>query len=331
MWFERTVGAGMLLTAVAAFVAEALAAANARVDLAPKFVRGETLVYQVEIGTATAGQTTAPITDDEGATQSSLKVSLRERLEILSIVPSTTGDIVGARLTWDEADATSSSDALDPIAGDPAAPFRQLEGQSVEFTLSADGALGKFNGMEKVILGGVPPAESVEWLASLVAANRFPRDGVNVGQEWESEAPIAGAPIAGLFWSTKSTYQRNEPCSSQSELSAPGGTKHQCAVILNVLNIARRAASSRGGATPDDYLRNGLRTSGTWTGTGEELGTIDLSTGVLCSETENSSQAMDYTIRSEASGSTIHYVAKVQTQMGITLIEDARPAKRGDH
>jgi hypothetical protein len=308
-------------------------AANPRVSLAPRFVPGETLTYRAQINSATSGKTATPITDNEGATQTSLNITLRQTLQVLSIASSSSGAIVRMRLTWEEAHATSSTDALDPTSSDPAAPFSLLEGQSVEFTLSSDGGLANFSGLEKVFANGIPPPESVAWISSLVSANRFPHDGVSVGQEWKSESPITGAPLAGLSWQTKSTYQGNEPCgpSSGPQQQAPSSGR-QCAVIIGQMNIVRHGGgrgSGKGDTTPDDYLHNGLRTAGTWSGAGEELGTIDLENGILVSATENSTQDTDYEIRSESSGSVIHYVAKVQTQTGITLIEDSRPSAPG--
>jgi hypothetical protein len=312
-------------------IAAASFAATPRVRLTPTFLRGETLTYQIEISTETAGKTTAPIANNEGATQTSLNIALREKLQILSVAPSSAGDITGIRLTWDEAQASSTSDALDPTASDPAAPFNALEGQSVEFTLSADGALKNFSGLEKVMPGGVPPPESVAWIESLVGANRFPRGGVSVGQQWKSESAIAGAPLAGLFWVTKSTYQHNEPCAPASGTQQPSQGSLQCALIIGQMSIERHSSehsnghgNGRGDDTPEDYLHNGLRTAGTWTGTGGELGAIDVSNGILVNTTENSTQSMDYEIRSATTGSAIHYVAKVETQTGIALIEDAR-------
>jgi hypothetical protein len=299
--------------------------------LAPRFESGETLFYRIQIGTATSGKISTPITDKEGATQTSLSITLREKLQILTVVPSSKGDIIGIRLTWDEAHATSTSDALDPTSSDPAAPFALLEGQSTEFTLASDGGLANFSGLEKVFPRGVPPPESVAWISSLVGANRFPRDGVKAGQQWKSESPIAGAPLAGLFWQAKSTYQGNEACaqSGAAMQSSPIAGGRQCAVIIGRMSIARHG-STRSDATPEDYLHNGLRTAGTWTGTGDGLGTIDIANGILMNVTESSAQDMDYEIRSATTGSAIHYVARVQTQTGITLIDDSRPAGAGN-
>jgi hypothetical protein len=301
------------------------------VTLVPKFVPGQILVYEIEMQTATVGKTVAPITNGEGATQSTLAIGMRERLEVLSVASQSQGESVDFRLTWDESHADAVSDALDPTASDPAAPFAKLQGQSMEFTLSPNGTLSNFKGLENVLPGGVPPPEAVAWIASLTAAAQFPRGGITVGQLWKAERPVTGAPLAGLFWQTQSTYDRNEPCPPIN--SAGVDTSHataappaqECAVILSQMTIARHGPA-RSDQTPEDYLHNGLRTSGTWTGSGQELGSIAIDTGLLVSATETSTQAMDYEIRSAATGSSIHYTAKVQSQTGITLIEKSQAA-----
>jgi len=185
-----------------------------------------------------------------------------------------------------------------------------------------------FKGLEEVVAGGVPPPESVAWISALSAANSFPSAGIAVGQQWKAERPIAGAPLAGLFWRTQSTYQRNEPCRA-SLAAAPNQntampSAEPCAVIISQMTIARRG-SSHSDATPDEYLRNGLRTSGTWTGTEQEIGSISLATGLLVSATETSAQSMDYTIESAAGGSSLRYTSRTEGRMGISLVASSGP------
>jgi hypothetical protein len=94
-------------------------------------------------------------------------------------------------------------------------------------------------------------------------------------------------------------------------------------VILTRSEILQRG--SRGAdATPEDYLRNGLRTSGTWTGSGEGLDSISLASGLLVSSTQTSKQDMDYEITSARTGSAIHHVGQVQSQSQITLVPESQ-------
>jgi hypothetical protein len=309
----------------------AIAHAAAKIHLAPKLTPGETLVYTIETTTTTAGKAITPITDSEGATESSLTISMRERLEVLGVKPSSDGEVVQFRLTWDESHAQALSDSLDPTASDAAAPFAQLEGHALEFTLAPDGAISNFKGLAGVFPGGVPPAESVAWISSLTASRSFPREGIALGQQWKAEQPINGAPLAGLVWQMQSRYDRHEPCpapsgsavSASAAQPAPGASAEQCAAILSQMTIVRHGAA-HGDETPEDYLRNGLRTFGTWTGSGQELSSISIPTGLLVSATETSTQNMDYQITSASSGSSIHYVAKVDSRTGVSLVSESQ-------
>jgi hypothetical protein len=95
-------------------------------------------------------------------------------------------------------------------------------------------------------------------------------------------------------------------------------------VILTRFEISRQG-SARSDATPEDYRRNGLRTSGTWLGSGEALESVSLETGLLVSSTQTSKEDADYEITSVATGSRIHEQGHVQSQSEITLV--TAPAK----
>lgn len=316
-------------------------AGGPRVILAPKFTVGETLVYEIESHTSTAGDVVTSITNNEGVKQSSLTIGLRERLEILAMdaQPQPGATSIRMRITWDEAHANATTDAVDPTAANPAEPFAKLQGQSMEFTLAPDGAISKMTGLENIVPGGVPPIEALSWISSLNATRSFPRTGISVGQQWSAERPITGAPLAGLSWQLHSTYERAEPCppvqqnaladTSATATSPPASSvvhSQECAVIESDMTIARHG-SSRSDATPEDYLHQGLRTSGTWTGSGAELGSISIDSGLLVSATETSSQNADYEITSASTGSSIHYTAKVESQTGITLVSESQQSQ----
>jgi hypothetical protein len=302
------------------------------VTLTPKFAVRESVEYQIETRIATAGKVDTPIANDEGPTQTSLVINLRERLDVLKIDAQEGGDAITFRLTWDQAQAQASSDAIDPTAADPAAPYANIQGQSVEFTLAPNGGLTNFKGLEGILPGGIPPADAVAWIPMLNAAAQFPAGGIAINQFWKAERPIDGAPLAGLSWQIQSTYQRNESCpilpnDAETHLKPAAGTG-ECAVVLSEMSITRRG-NAHSDATPPDYLHNGLRTSGSWTGSGSTLGSISLQTGLLYTATETSSQDADYQIVSAATGSAIHYRAKVQNETGITLLSVTMPPGSG--
>jgi hypothetical protein len=139
-------------------------------------------------------------------------------------------------------------------------------------------------------------------------------------------------PISGLTWRAESSYLRNEPCdaadSAASRDAAPSASasgarasRDDCAVILTRFAVSQSSSSGEG-STPEDYLRNGLRTSGTWTGSGESLDSISLSNGLLTSSTQSSTQNMDYVILSASTGSSIHRIGKEQNQTQIAFVHE---------
>jgi hypothetical protein len=302
--------------------------ASQRVVLAPKFSAGQTMVYQVETRTSTAGKVEGPIDNPESPSQAGFTASLRVRLDVLSVTPAPNGawQSVHLRATWEASQAQAMTDAVNPAAPDPAAPYAQLEGHSAEFSLSPTGAITELHGLEEIFPGGAPPAAAILWIASLVSSSSFPQAGVAPGQQWTADQPIEGTPLAGVFWHAQSSYLRSEACKSVAGAAAPGSPAPpaapdpaaQCAAILTHL-IIERHAPTHGDATPPDYLRNGLRTSGTWTGSGEGLGSIALSTGLLVSATQTSTQSYDYEIKGASTGTSIRYTGKVDGQTSITL------------
>jgi hypothetical protein len=311
----------------------ALAAiAGVRVRFSPKFVPGEVLRYGIESRTTTTGKTTTPIVNPEGGSQSSQAIHMVVRLDTLGVSPA--GE-VRFRATYEKSSAESESDALDLAASSFADQYNRLEGRSVEFNMEPG---GQFTGLQDVAAApaGQPNAAQpasgqpagdplLAWLQGAFSDGLFPQKGVAIGQKWNSELPVAGALLSGLIRQTESSYLRNEPCDPSAEskvsVSQPGARPDDCAVILTHFEILRRG-STHSDATPDDYRRNGLRTSGSWTGSGESLDSISLSTGLLVSSTQTSTQEMDYQITSASTGSSIHHVGKVQSQSEITLMPD---------
>ena len=309
-----------------------VAAAGPRVRLTQKFSPGDTLRYRIEARTTTTGTTTTPIVNPEGASQSKQVMDLLVRLDVLEIPPAA-GHAPGAglapvriRATFEKSSAKMDSDALDLEQSSLEDAYHRIEGHSVEFTMAPDGQLSKFKGIEDLFPSRSDAEPMLSWLTSLLASREVPRDGVAIGQKWNSEHALSGVPLTGLTWRTQSTYLRDEPCYSSDNAIAPGhpaaSPADACAIILTRLEIFRRGSAHRD-ATPEDYLRNGLRTSGTWTGSGESLDAITLDTGRLVSSSETSSQDMDYVITSAATGSAIHHQARVRTQTQIALVPDS--------
>jgi len=296
-----------------------VAAANQKVRIAPRFLPGATLYYQIESRTTTTGKTTTPITNPEGGSQSSQTIHLLIHLEVLEASRGGPHGPTAARLraTYEKSSAKSESDAFDPEGSSLEDQYRRIQGRSIEFTIEPDGQLADFKGLDQLSTDPSAAAPVISWLDGLSSGSGFPKNGISIGQKWRGERPIPGTPLSGLTWLTESTYLRNEPCGSRDSATRTEATD-SCAVILTRFEISRHG-SPHSDATPEDYRRNGLRTSGTWTGSGESLDSISLTDGLLVSSTQTSTQDMDYEIVSASTGSKIHHTGRTQSQSVITL------------
>jgi hypothetical protein len=316
-------GAALALFPILALIA-LITPASQRVRLAPKFSPGESFRYRIESRTTTTGKTTSPIANPEGGSQSNQTIHLEFRLDVLDVPPAAAGSTATRlRATYEKSSAESASDAFDPAQPSIADQYSRVEGRSIEFTLGPGGKLADIKGLDELLPDRAAAQSMVSWLDGLFPATALPPDGITIGQKWKNERPLDGMPLTGLVWRTESTYLRDEPCDSSSSINARTahavGRPVGCAVILTRFEISHRG-SPHSDATPEDYLRNGLRTSGTWTGSGESLDTISLASGLLVSSTQTSTQDMDYQITSASSGSSIHRTGQVQTQSEITLL-----------
>jgi hypothetical protein len=291
---------------------------NQRVRLLPKFNSGEMLRYEITTRSTTSGSTVSPIDNPEGASRLQQSADMIIRLDILAVQPAATSAMgrVHLRATYEKSDATSETDAYDPQAAAIADQYARLLGRSIEFTIEPDGKLSNVTGLEDILLNP-PLAQSIRsWMTGLPTGAGFPQGGIALSQKWSSEQPLLNTPLTGLVWHTESTYLRNESC--HAALSAPPLADESCAVILTRFEILHHG--SRDDLTPADYRRNSLRTSGTWAGKGESLDSISLSTGMVVSSTQTSTQDIHLQITSTRSGSRMSYTGHVETQTEIRLL-----------
>jgi hypothetical protein len=300
-----------------------VAVAGERVRFAAHFSVGETLRYRIETRTTATGSTATPIANPEGGSKSTQAVHLLVRLEVLDIQPST-GAASGAvrfRATYEKSSAESESDAFDLDASSLRDQYARVEGHSVEFAIEPGGQVSNVRGLEDVFPDRTAAEPVLSWLRGISSSAGLPTNGIAVGQKWKGTHPLAGTPLSGLLWRTMSTYLRNEPCRSGGApiAAAPNQAALQdmCAVILTRFQILRSGPSNE---TPADYRRNGLRTSGSWTGSGESLDSVSLASGLLVSSTQSSTQDTDYEITSAATGSSIHRKGHVESRSEIALV-----------
>jgi len=321
--------------------------ADKHVHLLPHFTHGSTLRYTIETRTSSTEHTTTPILNPEGASQYKQSTSLIIRLDVLDVQPSSPqspNSSVRFRVTFEQARADSQADAYAPEAGALDDDVENLETRTFEFSIDSANSLTAVTGLDQIAPNREVAARVLSWIRILCSSVDLPRDGIEIGQKWNSERPLAGMPLSGLIWRNESTYLRNEPCAASSggktsaaiaaagnNAAAPNAASSpsapdDCAILLTRFNILRHG-SEHSDATPEDYVRNGLRTSGKWTGSGESLTAISLGSGFLVSSTQSATQDMDYIIASASSGSRIHHVGRTTTQTDITALPiPSRPA-----
>jgi hypothetical protein len=301
--------------------------ASQRVRLTPHFLSGQTLRYQIDSRDVTTGQTTAPIANPEGGSHSTQTIHMLIRLDVIAADTSIPG-AVRIRATCEKSGAQSQGDALDLGAADADEHYNRMEGHSLDFVLQPSGQVTGVQGADPFFADRSSAADLLSWLGKVSYGN-VPRTGVSIGEKWKTERPLADLPLSGLTWRTDSTYLRNEPCSSgipsgQSSPPAPSGGG-ECAVFVTHFQIFRRG-SATADATPEDYRRNGLRTSGKWSGSGESSDSIALSSGLLVSSTQTSIQDLDYQITGSATKSTLHQRGTTESHSLITLLPDSNAA-----
>ena len=335
----------IVIQAAVLFVLPALASSDhQRVHLLPQFKSGDSLRYQIESQMTIAGTTTTPIVNPEGATRLKQAVSIVLRLDVLEVRPPAPGASVvntapgpmRLRATYEKSSATSESDAYDPASASLADQYNRLEGRSMEFTVEPDGKIVDIKGLEDM-LSNPSAAQTVRtWMAGLSSSAGFPAQGIEVGQKWSREQPLTGVPLDRLFWRTEATYLRNEICpenippgdsktppgpAPEAAPKAPSAISPMCAIILTQFTIVRRGShSAHADDTPDDYRHNGLRTSGTWTGSGESLDSFSLATRRMVRSTQSSSQDLNFAITSTNTGSRMTYRGKINTETQIVLL-----------
>jgi hypothetical protein len=320
----------LLAGAYLALIALSLSAAPAKVHLSMKFTPGEVLRYQIETSTTANNKMETPIENPEAASKSTQSVSLILRLDVLNTPPANgvAAGSVRIRTTFEKSDAAFKSDAFDLAGSNVQDQYKHLEGRSLEYTIEPDGQVSHITGIDDLLANPVVAQNVHAWMNGLSFGARLPKGGIEVGQKWNTDQPMEGTPLGGLVWRNRSTYLHDEPCSAtdapqkpSAGAQSPANADLSCAVVVTEFKIIRN-----GDATPDDYSRKGLDTSGTWTGSGGSLEHISLSDGTLIRSTQNSTQNMDVQILSVKTGSKIHYVSRVGSKSEISLLPAEAPS-----
>jgi hypothetical protein len=307
-----------------------------RIDLRPKLVPGQVLRYQIQLQTITDTKRSGAISDPQGPSRLAVTWGATVKMEVLAAatgkgagLPDSkagSGKIaapesndssapIRIRTTYEHSAATVKSDSPDPQAEDIEQSYKRLDGQVIEFTVGPDGHVSDIRGLEGIIDDEKVRQGAEQWVAQ-VSGPAMAAGGVALGQTWNSTQPADSMPLAGMVWRSNSTYVRDESC-QPAEPAASTAPRGLCAVILTRQSVLPRKRLSD--PTPEDYRRNGLHTSGLWTGSAESLSYVSLRTHFAVSVTQDSSQQIDFTV-TNPSGGSIRYSGTIETHSQIALL-----------
>ena len=307
-----------------------------RIDLRPKLVPGEVLRYQVQLQTITDTKRTGAISDPQGPSRLTVTWDATIKLEVLgepapvaagspapksaaaktSVAESNAaGAALRIRTTYEHSAASVKSDSPDPESENIEETYGRLEGQVIEFTAGADGHVSDVRGLDGVIDDDRVRQAAEQWMEQVSGTAGAPQ-AVALGQTWNSAQPATSMPLAGMIWRSISSYLRNEPC-RPADPNAPAVPDELCAVILTRQSVLPQKQLHD--PTPEDYRRNGLHTSGRWSGSGESLSYVSLRTRSAVSVTQDSAQQIDFTV-TNASGNSIRYAGSIETHSRVALL-----------
>jgi hypothetical protein len=301
-----------------------------RVSLAPRFSPGQSFRYKMVFETTTAASRSGLASDPQGPSKRVMTWEAEIRLEVLPALSVAPGAI-RLRTTYEKSNAELHSDTFEPEATALELQYKRLEGKVLQFTLDADGKVISTTGLEAVASDEKSLETARASMAQLTAGPGAPAGGVTVGQKWSSEQAAESLPISGLVWRTASEYMRDEPCPPASPAGAPSASgavanavaSETCAVIASHLELVRPKRLRD--PTPEEYRKNGVRTGGTWDGSGENISYVSLRTGQVVRMTQTDSEQMDVTFTTSAN-SSLHYIGTTQSRLQVDAVElDKQP------
>ena len=284
---------------------------NHRALLVPRLIPGQTLRYQLDFRSQAKGSVVSAVDDPQGAREVDLSVGVLMRLDVLGAAAAG----LRIRSTYEKLAANVRSDTPDPETEHIEKRMAQLEGRSFEFTMDKQGRVRGLSGLGELLPEQGQAVE--EWFTGIASAELLPEGGIALGEKWASEQD-AHLPLADVKWVRESTYLRNELCRPAPNEAA---SRETCAVILTHSLLTRKGDPKD--ATPPEYGKQGLRTSGTAEGTSENLTYISLTTGLVVSATQSGTQKMNVTVSLADGSNAVKYDADAKTQLQLSLVPEA--------
>jgi len=289
-----------------------------RVQLAPRLRTGQTFFYRIDFSGSRTMKTESHVASPQLPPGANVSTSGLLQVEVVEATPA------GFRLKtyYSERDASAASETA---VSQPAASAST--DKVAEVSISALGSASEIKGLDK--FSTAQQFAWNDWLARFTSSMAFPYNGITPGQKWQAvDRETTPSPIAGLIWTKKYQYVRDEPCRfyehSVDETAAKSRSIPQtCAVVL--VRARLRQESSPKNATPEDYKMHDLKTRGTAAGQNETILYISRSTGILIRSTEDAQQFMDATVALSDGTNQVRYNLNARSHSDIFLLPDSPP------
>ncbi|HET8921370.1 MAG TPA: cadherin-like beta sandwich domain-containing protein [Candidatus Acidoferrum sp.] len=309
--------AGMLL-----LIAAAAVAGDNRAKLFPILEQKQVLTYLIRFQSAKNVKTESTVATPMAPNNAQMDARGLLQIEVLDAQPLGGKQVLQARGQFLSLDFPVS--AKEPREKQSGGDAQRMDpaGKTIEFTISLDGLIQNSKGLENLSLEQQQAWQ--EWVSRFAMGWTIPAAGVKQGEKWKSEQPEqASAPIAGLNWTTESTYVRDESChatqlSGAGELSTASVPTEICAVILTTATLKQK--SSQKDATPEDFKLHELRTAGTAKGKNEVITYISLKSGLVVRATEQANQFMDVVVMTADGSNRVHYNVDATSHSEVLLI-----------
>ena len=291
-----------------------------RTPFAPHLQAGQTLFYHIDFSSSRNMKTESRVVSPQLPPATNVSASGLLQVEITEA----TGTGFRVKTYYSE---------HDPSPAPPQSQASQSSGSAdkvVEFSVSADGSASGIKGIDRL-----SPAQQFawnDWLGRFTSSMAFPKSGVAAGRKWEAVEPeTTPSPIAGLTWTKKYQYVRDEPCKfydrPESATRGESASNSQvCAVVLVRATLHQK--SSPKNATPGDYKLRNLRTRGRAVGQNETILYISRSTGLLIRSTEDAQQSMDAIVALTDGSNQVHYSLIAKSHSDIFLLSDSPQQSR---
>ena len=294
-----------------------------RVQLVPRLRAGQILFYRIDISSSRKMQTDSRVTAPPFPSSESLNTSALLQVEVVATGAS------GLHLKTyysERAPVPATSNASGAESSTSSTPDKVIE-----LTIGSDGNASQIKGFDQL-----SPWQQFawnDWLGRFTSPMTYPHGGIHPGQKWETSEPeTAASPIAGLGWTKRSEYVRDESCPvsavnlPKSSADNSAATPESCAVIL--VRATLRQKSSPKNSTPQDYKLRNLRTYGSAAGQNESILYISRVSGLLVRSTEDAQQSMDAIVGLADGSNQVHNRLDATSHSEIELLSDTSQSVR---